>query len=138
MGGPAQLPWLALQERKVVPAGSGSFRVTSRAAIGPALERTTVKVSVPPTGAGFGAALLAAERTATDPPAVGVGVGVGVPVETAVPVGVAVGVAVGVPVETAVPVGVAVGVEVGVKEGVAVGVSVGVEVGVNVGVAVGV
>ena len=96
MGGPAQLPWLALQERKVVPAGSGSFKVTLSALVGPAFERATVKVSVPPTGAGFGAALLAAERTATDPPAVGVGVGVGVPVETAVPVGVAVGVEVGV------------------------------------------
>lgn len=43
--GPAQVPGTAWQETNVVPAGSGSLRVTARAGSGPRLATVMVYVS---------------------------------------------------------------------------------------------
>ena len=132
--GPAQVPGLAAHERKVVPGGSGSLRMTAAAGSGPRLTTLTVYVSGWPGVAGLLPAVLDTIRSAPVP-AGGVGVFVGVPV-TGVAVRVAVGVAVGVADAVAVAVAVTVAVPVGVS--VAVGVRVAVPVAVGVAVEVGV
>jgi hypothetical protein len=40
--GPLQVPWLGMQERNVVPVGSGSFRATALAVAGPLLFTVSV------------------------------------------------------------------------------------------------
>ena len=135
-GGPTHGPGTAVQERNLVPGGSGSVSVTAAAVSGPRLDTVTVYVRVWP---GFAELLLAAFETARSAPVPGRGVGVrvAVAVRVAVPVvGVAVRVGVNVAVAVVVTVAEGVLVLVGVLEAVLVGVRVGVGVTERVGVAV--
>jgi hypothetical protein len=76
--GPLQLPWLALQEMKVVPIGSGSVTLTPSAKPGPALFTRIVYVSVVPLMTGSGESVFEIVRSAGAGVGVGVGPGVGV------------------------------------------------------------
>ena len=78
--GPLQLPWLALQEMKVVPTGSGSVTFTPSEKPGPALFTRIVYVRVVPLTTGSGESVFEIVRSAGDGVGVGVGPNVGVDV----------------------------------------------------------
>jgi hypothetical protein len=62
---PMQVPWLAVAETKVIPAGSGSVKMTPVEDAGPLLVTVIVKVTVVPWVTVLGVAVLVMERLAT-------------------------------------------------------------------------
>src|SRR5712692_1061077 len=61
--GPRQLPWLTVQERKVVPTGRGSFNTTPLEVLGPLLLTPSWYVNVLPDTTGLGEAFLVSARS---------------------------------------------------------------------------
>lgn len=57
------VPWLEAQDRKAVPAGSGSVTVTARAVPGPAFRTTMEYFRTWPDETGFGDPVFVIERS---------------------------------------------------------------------------